>query len=846
MATATPLRKQQPAELYKLLRPEGGLIVFAAIDPESGAITVQTYHWPNDAKDIADFVEVWRNEGWNLHYCPNPPKRRISRKPRKSDMARGAFYWLDSDPPIRAGVSWEEARQELERDVLPRLKELDYVAIVDSGNGFQALLRAEPTENIAEYEAVNKAFGAAHGNVGTYNADRLLRLPGTWNYPNASKLGKGYPEEPSYARIVASNAEAVPLALEAMADQYPPEEIRDSTSVGDGAQPAELSPEQQEDVTARWESLLEEDKQVAGWWDGGEEGLNDTSCSARDFVIVRAARAGGFTFDEAWWLLTKRFEHGTVGRDGVTGATLRQMQRSWDRCGARSAREVFDEVVETRVPERWPAPKPIAPEAREPEPYPIDALPGVVRGAVEEVNHSIQAPVAMAAGEALAVISLVAQAHIDVERAPGLVGPVSLFFLGLYDSGERKSSAGGEFRKPIREWQEENEKKAKTARGFYKADLHRWELQKERAETALKKAIDNDDDAIEEATRRLGALEESMPMEPLVANYLLLDETFENLTWSLAYRWPSAGILTSEGGSFTDSRLMNKDNMVRSMSLLNSVWSGETYSVGRKTDKAFYTVDGARLTLSVQIQPETLGKFFDSSGTLARGIGFFARSLPCYPTSTIGTRLFREPDYMLGYKDEFESRIKNILDLDLPFNDENKLRPKKIPLSPRAMTVWREFHDHIETRLGSLGEYSDVKDIGAKIADVAARIAAALEFFLNPNVTVVSAHMMRCGIKIAKWHLHESQRFFNSLRQDADTKLLMQMDEVLRNRCAHTGKATVSYRDFVTYGPTALRGNSMELQRGQLLKQLVALDRIRLRRRGAKQLVIHVNPALIG
>ena len=70
-------------------------------------------------------------------------------------------------------------------------------AIIDSGNGIQVLWAVTremlSPETVLRVEAETRAIEAALGAGGTHNIDRLLRLPGTVNYPNRKKksLGRG-------------------------------------------------------------------------------------------------------------------------------------------------------------------------------------------------------------------------------------------------------------------------------------------------------------------------------------------------------------------------------------------------------------------------------------------------------------------------------------------------------------------------------------------------------------------------------------------------------------------------------------------------------------------------------
>ncbi|NJD06940.1 MAG: DUF3987 domain-containing protein [Methylococcaceae bacterium] len=78
------------------------------------------------------------------------------------------------------------------------------------------------------------------------------------------------------------------------------------------------------------------------------------------------------------------------------------------------------------------------------------------------------------------------------------------------------------------------------------------------------------------------------------------------------------------------------------LALLNVLWDGGMHSVGRRTSESF-TVRGVRLTIALQVQETTLRTFFEKSGGLARGTGFFARFLITWPESTQGFRPFSDP-----------------------------------------------------------------------------------------------------------------------------------------------------------------------------------------------------------
>ena len=109
------------------------------------------------------------------------------------------------------------------------------------------------------------------------------------------------------------------------------------------------------------------------------------------------------------------------------------------------------------------------------EAYPVEALPETVRLAVEEVTGHAQCPISMAASSALTTLSLAIQGYVDVKRDSKLIGPTSLYFLILADSGERKTSVSNVFLKPIVEFEREHKEQHQQDKKDYEAKLAIWE-----------------------------------------------------------------------------------------------------------------------------------------------------------------------------------------------------------------------------------------------------------------------------------------------------------------------------------------------------------------------------------
>ena len=140
----------------------------------------------------------------NIYYSVNPTRTELWKKAAKTDIARIEFALADLDP--RKDETAEEAKDRY----LAALEQTQPQpsAIIDSGNGLQVLWRlnqpiilGEPVdgeyslEDQARIDDVEARIGALivrlGGTAGTQNIDRILRLPGTINLPNRTKLKAG-------------------------------------------------------------------------------------------------------------------------------------------------------------------------------------------------------------------------------------------------------------------------------------------------------------------------------------------------------------------------------------------------------------------------------------------------------------------------------------------------------------------------------------------------------------------------------------------------------------------------------------------------------------------------------
>lgn len=486
----------------------------------------------------------------------------------------------------------------------------------------------------------------------------------------------------------------------------------------------------------------------------------------------------------------------------------------------------------------WPDPQPLAAKI-EPEPYPIDALPETIRAAVEEVAGFVKAPIPLVASSALAALSLACQAHIDVKRVEKLHGPVGLFLLTIADSGERKSTCDTFFTSAIRQYQEEQAEAMKPAFKEYQAAIAAWEAERDGILSAVKDA-GKKGKPTDKLRDDLAQLHLCKPEPPRVPRLMLGDETPENLAWSLARQWPSAGVVSSEAGVVFGSHGMGKDSAMRNLALLNVLWDGGAHSVGRRTSESF-TVRGARLTMGLMVQETTLREYFGKSGGLARGTGFLARFLVAWPESTQGQRPFTEPPANWPHLAEFHRHIAAILNQPAPIDEDGALTPAMLSLAPDAKAAWVEYHDAIESELASGGELHDVRDVASKSADNAARLAALFQMFEGAG-GAIGADAFEGASRITAWHLHEARRFFGELALPAELADAVRLDTWLIDYCRREGTHLAPIAKLQQFGPGGLRSKAAI---ETALRELEEAGRARLEREGKRKLIA-VNPALLG
>ena len=483
----------------------------------------------------------------------------------------------------------------------------------------------------------------------------------------------------------------------------------------------------------------------------------------------------------------------------------------------------------------WQKPQPLTAKI-EAEPYPIDALPDTIRAAVEEVGAFVKAPAPMVATSAISALSLAIQALYDVQRAEKLHSPIGVFTTVIAPSGERKSTCDGFFTRAIRDYETQEMEAAKPFVKEYNAAIAIWEAKRNGIKDKIRQEAKNKKPTAG-LERDLHDLEDNKPEPPRIPRIMYGDITPEELAYKLAKHWPSGGVVSAEAGIVFGSHGMTGDSVMRNLARLNQLWDGNDLAIDRRTSDSF-TVHGARLTVALQVQADTLLAFFEKSGKLARGTGFLARFLLAWPDSTQGYRPFTEAPANWPNLAAFNRRITEILNQPVPIDENGSLTPLMLTLTPEAKVAWIEYHDAIESELASGGELFDVRDVASKSADNSARLAALLHVF-EGGLGAIGAEAFEGASRIAAWHLNESRRFFGELALPPEMADAARLDRWLLEHCRREHTHCIGKRYTRQHG-TIRDGARLDAA----INELASLDRIQVRK-DKKQIVIWINPALM-
>ena len=375
----------------------------------------------------------------------------------------------------------------------------------------------------------------------------------------------------------------------------------------------------------------------------------------------------------------------------------------------------------------------------------------------------------------------------------GQTRPLSLFFVTVAGSGDRKSSADTEALWPIRAREKALELERQAAMPDWTINSAAWLAEKKKAEGRNQLTLDTR----KEALRDLGP----EPEAPLHAFLRVSEPTFEGLVKASVTAPAALSVFTAEGGQFIGGHSMAPDSRTRTAADYSKLWDGSPIDRIRSLD-GVSMLPGRRLSMHLMAQRDVAARFLGDP--ILRDQGLFSRILVAAPDSIAGTRFYRDPqpDDDSAIR-AYGARILAILEAPWPLAEgrRNELVPRVLTITAEAAATWTAFYNHIESQLADGGDLRVMQDFASKIAENAARIAGVLTIVNNHCATEIDAETMNLAVTLADWYVAEALRLQHMARTDPKLLQAQRLLDWLGKRPA----AITDFRDIMNLGPNSVR-----------------------------------------
>ena len=468
----------------------------------------------------------------------------------------------------------------------------------------------------------------------------------------------------------------------------------------------------------------------------------------------------------------------------------------------------------------YPLPLAIIGTRRKPE-FPLHALPPLIREAVEEVQAYVQAPTALVVSSVLGIVSAICQGLVKVRRDNTLVSPVSLYLLLIAEANERKSKVESYFKGVIEQWETTTQKIYLSKHHAYEAETVAHDARCFAIEKEIKKN-GSDDTELEKHTKALTELLAEKPQKPLTPKILFGDATKEALSKALDENYPSGSVLSAEGGGILAGAL-TRDGLTGVLAMLNSLWSSEVIVINRSSDGDRVLKDVA-LTLSLAVQEAVITEFLHKGKEMARGIGFLARTLLCFPETTQGNRLYKAPPKTNHAVEQLNNRLTQLIAMQEDHIEHGRLKRDTVTLDDEAKAVWIKFYNSTESMQCKGETLEFIRDVAGKIADNASRLACLFHALESESDTIgdtLNKKHMTMGCEVAEYYLQEALIYLESSELPTEFKQAQDVSGRLISYAMKRKQDTSSIKDRLLWNEITHR-NVQRLSR-QNKKELAAI-----------------------
>jgi len=403
-------------------------------------------------------------------------------------------------------------------------------------------------------------------------------------------------------------------------------------------------------------------------------------------------------------------------------------------------------------PERL-APAPLLPDTAAPTPYPVDALPPLMREAVQAIAELEKVPPAIAGQCVVGAAAHLAQSRANAWHPGGnpAGSPCSLFMLSLFGSGEGKSSARRLAFKTIDEAEREMR------------NQHRQQCEEIMIQTRLLKGKARDE------------FMENNPL-PNDPRTQYSDATFEPLAGDFIRGKSAASWDTDEGGQMLGGSSLKADTVAATLGGLTKGFDNGYFERTRSRGNMEGSGVAYNRRLSIHLLAQPIAVAEALSNPLLTGQGFLARFLFAAPDSLAGTRFITQESLSRNaYADprilRYWARCNDIAAIPEYIDLETReVAPPVLDLDDAAIELWANFKNKIESELGTLGKFAGIKPFANRGAEQALRLATVLGCFKGLeriNVDCMNRACQLAWYSLSEWLRYTEAGSANPLLKDA-------------------------------------------------------------------------------
>ena len=216
------------------------------------------------------------------------------------------------------------------------------------------------------------------------------------------------------------------------------------------------------------------------------------------------------------------------------------------------------------------------------------------------------------------------------------------------------------------------------------------------------------------------------------------------------------------------------------------------------------------MSMHIMLQPKLAAGWLSNAGL--RDQGLFSRLLIAAPDTLAGQRFHCEvPDADHATVKRFQHRVLKLLELRAAVQEDDAaaLDPRKLLMTAKAKAAFWSFYNSIEQQVGPGGRLDAVRSLANKIGEHAARLAAVLLLYRDPDATEINETDLAPGIVLAQWYLEEALRLADagSVSEEVSLaeELLTWVHDKWPSACVGAPARLVSLPDIYHRGPNAIR-----------------------------------------